>query len=422
MSKKIISVALCMALVLSLCACGGIRGQDPTNASDPTEKSSEQPPDTTASTTQPTTETTTEPTTLALSIGISVPNKHIELGKTSNVAIKLNKEDTTPVVWSSSNNEIISVDATGVVTTKALGTATITAKIGETVSNELTLTSETFATAVNMATPEIVVIVGERSPIGAAPLPETATDKDLSWECSDSSIAKIDGTNVVGKTVGTCTFTVKNCQGTALGTCTVTVQPKPSRRAEYNNQIVQFQTKYDASNKNRSANLLVSSKAIDNTVLQPGAQFSFNETVGKRTPERGYKEAIVFNAGKEEKGLGGGICQVSSTLFNAALLANFRIDARSCHSLKVHYVPLGRDAAIQWGAQDLKFTNTLDVPIYIESDCADGVLTFRIYTPGDAPYTLPSIQLNSGGSGSKYWMNRTVNEVVDYSANSVYGN
>lgn len=418
MSKKIISIGLCVTLIFALCACGA-RGSDP---ADTTEGNSEpSSPSTTESTTQPTTETPTEPT-IPLQISISIPNKHIELGKTSNIAIKLNKEDTTPVVWISSNNAIISVDANGVVTANTLGTATITAKIGDTVSNELTLTSETFATSVIMATPEIVVIAGERAPIGAAPMPETAIDKDLSWECSDSSIAKIDGTNVVGKAVGTCTFTVKNCQGTPLGTCTVTVQPKPSRRAEYNNLIVEYQTKYDASNKNRSTNLKVSSSAIDNTVLKPGDTFSFNDVVGKRTAARGYKDAIVFVQGKEEEGLGGGICQVSSTLFNAALLANFRIDSRSCHSLKVQYVPYGRDAAIQWGAQDLKFTNTLDVPVYIESDCGGGVLSFRIYTPGDAPYALPDIKINSGGSGSRYWMNRTVNGVEDYSANSTYGN
>ncbi|MCC8023173.1 MAG: VanW family protein, partial [Clostridiales bacterium] len=136
-----------------------------------------------------------------------------------------------------------------------------------------------------------------------------------------------------------------------------------------------YSTKYSTSETDRTTNLQLSSKSINKSVIQPGGEFSFNGVVGKRTYDKGYKDAIVYSNGTKTTGIAGGICQVSTTIFNAALLANMEITSRSSHSLKVAYVPNGRDAVVNWGSQDFKFRNSLDVPVKIKVTCSGGTLT-----------------------------------------------
>lgn len=148
------------------------------------------------------------------------------------------------------------------------------------------------------------------------------------------------------------------------------------------NRIVEpmatFTTKFSASNRPRSANIKTASGTIDGLVLMPGESFSFNGVVGPRTIAKGYKEAGVYVQGRHDVGVGGGICQVSTTLYNAVLMANLKIDNRLCHSLPVPYVPTGRDATVSYGSADFVFTNTADHPIALDSTYANGSLTFRI--------------------------------------------
>lgn len=108
--------------------------------------------------------------------------------------------------------------------------------------------------------------------------------------------------------------------------------------SSYSNLYASYSSKY-VNNKNRTTNLRIASKAIDGTVIQPGQTFSFNKVVGKRTKSRGYKEAYVFSGSGTVMGVGGGICQVASTMFNTALLANVSIVERHQHSQRVTYVP-----------------------------------------------------------------------------------
>ena len=117
------------------------------------------------------------------------------------------------------------------------------------------------------------------------------------------------------------------------------------------------------SSKNRLVNLNLSCAAISGMRLEPGQEFSFNKVVGQRTKARGYKEAPVF--GSDGIDYGGGVCQVSSTLFNAVVMADMEITQRSPHSQPVHYLPRGRDAAIDWPDKDLKFKNLTDSPVYL---------------------------------------------------------
>ncbi|MDF2597073.1 MAG: hypothetical protein K0R69_3414, partial [Clostridia bacterium] len=142
--------------------------------------------------------------------------------------------------------------------------------------------------------------------------------------------------------------------------------------------ISSFTTNFDAGNAPRSSNIRLAAKIIDGTILPPGTTFSFNEVVGERTEEKGFKEAGVYINGKVDTGIGGGICQVSTTLYNSVLLADLFVKERSNHSLTVPYVPLSRDAAVSWGTQDFKFTNNTENHIFIHSKTTSGSITFEL--------------------------------------------
>ena len=124
-------------------------------------------------------------------------------------------------------------------------------------------------------------------------------------------------------------------------------------------------TNASSSSSNRLTNIALSLELINGTQLDPGETFSFNETVGERTTDRGFKVATAYSSGEVTEEVGGGICQVSTTLFNAAVKSDMEIVERHNHSLTVSYVDLGKDAAVDWGNKDLRFTNTGDEPVYI---------------------------------------------------------
>ncbi|WP_246582869.1 VanW family protein [Clostridium mobile] len=154
-----------------------------------------------------------------------------------------------------------------------------------------------------------------------------------------------------------------------------------SSLASIDGLISTFSTHYSGiSSAERANNIVVSTKSIDGTVLMPGDVFSFNGTVGERTVARGYQAGPVIIGNKVESGLGGGICQVSSTLYNAVLMSNMRSVERVHHTLPSSYVQLGRDATVDWGNIDYKFKNTLNFPVYIQGTTSGGNVTFNIYS------------------------------------------
>ena len=142
--------------------------------------------------------------------------------------------------------------------------------------------------------------------------------------------------------------------------------------------ISEFSTKYDASNINRSKNLAIAAGKIDGLVLMPGDEFSFNQVVGKRTIEEGYKDAKIYQNGQVVDGLAGGICQISSTLYNAAVKANLEITERRNHSFTTSYIRAGQDATVVYGVADLKFKNTRTYPIKISASVNSGIAEFKI--------------------------------------------
>ncbi|NLX77754.1 MAG: VanW family protein [Clostridiaceae bacterium] len=144
-----------------------------------------------------------------------------------------------------------------------------------------------------------------------------------------------------------------------------TAGPVTTIKPENPNVISSFTTKIYDKDKHRVNNIKLAAEDLDKTVIEPGEVFSFNETVGRRTREKGYEEAPIFVDGEKSKGVGGGVCQVSTTLYNAALEADLEIVERHRHSRKVSYVPEGKDAAVVYNSKDLRFKNTRDYPIEI---------------------------------------------------------
>ncbi len=140
-----------------------------------------------------------------------------------------------------------------------------------------------------------------------------------------------------------------------------------------------FSTNYNAGNTSRTTNLRLASNKIDGTVLMPGETFSYNKVVGERTIAAGYKEAAMYSGGKVVDGLGGGICQISSTLYNAVIFANLEIVSRSNHQFVPSYVKASRDATVVYGAIDFKFKNNRNYPIRIKSSVSGGVAKVSIY-------------------------------------------
>ncbi|MDU6877143.1 VanW family protein [Clostridium tepidum] len=134
------------------------------------------------------------------------------------------------------------------------------------------------------------------------------------------------------------------------------------------------------SSPQRANNIAMATKAINGKILMPGDTFSFNGVVGQRTAEKGYQAAPVIVGEKIENGLGGGVCQVSSTLFNAVENSRLESIERSHHTKPVHYVPQGMDATVDYGNIDYKFKNNLQSPIYIEAYTSNGNVGFNIYS------------------------------------------
>lgn len=143
--------------------------------------------------------------------------------------------------------------------------------------------------------------------------------------------------------------------------------------------LSQFSTKYAASNKNRTTNLILAANKINGTVIMPGETFSYNKVVGERTIAAGYREAPIYVSGEVVDGLGGGICQITTTLYNAVVYANLEIVQRSNHQFVPSYVGASRDATVVYGATDFQFKNNRNYPIKLVCSVSGGIASFQIF-------------------------------------------
>lgn len=160
-----------------------------------------------------------------------------------------------------------------------------------------------------------------------------------------------------------------------------TDQPKATKEllSQVREEIGSYHTKFTLNDSNRVYNIQKSSNAIDNMLILPKEVFSFNSTTGPRSLSAGYKEATVIVNGEFVPGEGGGVCQVSSTLYNTLIESGLEITERHTHSLPISYVPPGRDATVAFDVLDLKFKNNYSAPIYIKSYVSGTTLTIKIY-------------------------------------------
>lgn len=146
-----------------------------------------------------------------------------------------------------------------------------------------------------------------------------------------------------------------------------------------NGLVASYISKFDASLLERSENIRIAAKALDGALIKPGEAISFNGIVGERISEKGYQEAYIIVNGEFVPGLGGGICQVSSTLYNAGLLANLGIEERINHELAITYVPLGQDATVAYPVLDLKLNNDTGGYLLIRTKVIQNSLTIELY-------------------------------------------
>lgn len=176
---------------------------------------------------------------------------------------------------------------------------------------------------------------------------------------------------------------------------TLSVSPRPpavteERLREQSRPLSSFSTRFDASNAPRSHNIFLAASRIGGTVVPPGGVFSFNKTVGERTQENGFEKAAVIQDGQFVEGIGGGVCQASTTLFNAALLAGMKITESRAHSLRVSYVAPSLDAMVS-EASDLKFVNPYPFPVYLLAKAEGGEVSFSLFgTPSGMRYVTES--------------------------------
>ena len=152
-----------------------------------------------------------------------------------------------------------------------------------------------------------------------------------------------------------------------------------------------FTTYFDGENITRTSNIRLAASSLNGSIIEGKRELSFNETVGARVKERGYLSAKIIENGEFVEGVGGGVCQVSTTLYNAALLAGLNITEYHPHSLAVSYVPPSRDAMVSGSSCDLKIENSYGTPVYIRAQTGKNFVNFKIYgAGGGAKFELSS--------------------------------
>ena len=193
------------------------------------------------------------------------------------------------------------------------------------------------------------------------------------------------------------------------------------------NKISSYSTRYDGGDVNRSTNLELACEKINDVIVLPGETFSYNKTLGERSKAAGYKTAKVYENGEVVDGIGGGICQISSTLYNAVLKANLEIVERRNHQFITSYVEEGRDATVAYGVTDFKFKNSRKYAVKIKASASNGVATIEIFgikeeveyqisfdtkTISTIPYTVKYIDDNTLKTGTEVVKQKGANGIV----------
>ncbi|MEG2380317.1 MAG: VanW family protein, partial [Oscillospiraceae bacterium] len=173
----------------------------------------------------------------------------------------------------------------------------------------------------------------------------------------------------------------------------------------YSETLGSYNSDFGGSSAPRANNVRLASKKMNGTELMPGEVFSYNNIVGERSRANGFQAAPVFVGNKVESGLGGGVCQPSSTLYSAVLYANLEIVERNQHSLSVSYMPGGMDATVSYGSLDFRFKNNTPYPVKVLAIPDGGTLKCSIlgYNPEKT-----SVQIVRSSNGSSFYVTRIV--------------
>ena len=223
---------------------------------------------------------------------------------------------------------------------------------------------------------DAIVSFVNRDPVNASVESFDFNTKSFTFS-SDEAGAYIDADSLYAQVI--------QCLDGGMRYATISVEPQvllaQVTKAELMNsfRMISSYTTSTTSNSNRNTNVDLSAQAINGVTVNPGETFSFNRTTGQRTPEKGYKEAAAISGGQSVPEVGGGVCQTSSTLFNAVARANLEIVDRSPHAWPSNYVEKGMDATVNWPDLDFKFRNNTDWPIFIVARYANRKVTVELY-------------------------------------------
>ncbi len=165
-------------------------------------------------------------------------------------------------------------------------------------------------------------------------------------------------------------------------------------------ELGKYTTDYSSSSADRAYNIKLACEKINGYVLAPGEEFSYNDVVGPRTIEHGFRIANVYVGNTTQPGIGGGICQVSSTIYNAVVFSDLEVTSRKNHTLPVSYVPLGRDATVSYGAIDFKFKNNTNMPIQIKAIAENGLNSIIIMGTDEHPERSIKIETTQTGTSA----------------------
>lgn len=240
--------------------------------------------------------------------------------------------------------------------------------------------------------------------------------------CNPNANVTADTSSTTKPTITTTTTarTTEDLSTTFREAQTNTIYPVLVQNSDdsFDYKLATYKTYYDSSNSTRTTNIKNAVKKLNNLVIPSGSVFSFNQVVGKRTVLAGYEEAKVVQGDEFVDGLGGGICQVSSTIFQAVLRSNLEIKVRACHSLEISYVPLGGDATVQWNSQDFQFKNNLGSDIRLKVSAESGVLTCSVYAK--EKQNIGNVKVDIKKNGKEYVLTRTVDGKQNYTTYSKY--
>lgn len=207
---------------------------------------------------------------------------------------------------------------------------------------------------------------------------KTATEQNTNNQISVEDSSKTNSTNEASNAQAN--NQTNNQENTSTPPESTAQNNQPSQSLD--KQIATYSTKIYSTDANRTKNMQITSNTLNETIVKAGTTFSFCNTVGPATSSKGYVEADIFdNNGNKKKGIGGGNCQISSTLYNAVLaVPNLVVTERHPHSNYVPYVAQGKDAAVAYGSYDLKFRNDTGKDVKIVSSVANGLVTITLFS------------------------------------------